>query len=163
MSSPTGRDANRSRLPGTYGQAGHRYPSSLYPEKQGGGAPTLRTPRDLGDEDKGCHRLAGDRQQAKLLSHMQPLVPRRTEVPDYEVEVENGSGPECPHLMMGILALPGAAGDAGQVAPQPSSALGEHTHCCGWVVLSPRPRREIVRPPLLGQVAVKTHLQGSSR
>lgn len=64
----------------------HRYPSSHYPEEQGGGAPTLRTPRDLGDEDKGCHRLAGDRQQAKLLSHMQPLVPHRTKVPDYEVE-----------------------------------------------------------------------------
>lgn len=64
------------------GRQGTGIPPAIILKSRVGPAP----PKDLGDEDKGCHRLAGDRQQANLLSHMQPLVPHRIKVPDYEVE-----------------------------------------------------------------------------
>lgn len=74
MTSSTGWDANRSRLPGTYGQAGHMGISPAIILKSRAEVP-------LPCELKGILRTKGATDWP-----VQPLAPRRPKVPDYQIE-----------------------------------------------------------------------------
>lgn len=164
MSSSTGWDANRSRLPGTYGQAGHTGIPPAIILKSRAEVPLPYEPQGIwGMRTKGATGWPVTGSRLSCCPTCSPWFHIGLKCQITKLSVENGSGSECPHLMMGILTLPGGRGMQDRWPLSPASALGEHTHCCGWIVRSSRPRRDCETTFIGPRVAVKTHLQGSSR